>query len=103
MVFSNLGVKQHRQGVGYSRLHKGLFAARANSKLPMYVSPIPDPMSWREDAFQLSLDILSIYAYPPFDHLGRVLLRVMLSWSHTMALVAPLWPQRSSLQTLWLF
>ena len=32
-----------------------LFTTRANAKLPVYMSPVPDPMAWKKDAFQHDL------------------------------------------------
>ena len=32
--------------------HLDLFAARVNVKLPLYVFPVPDPLAWKQDAFQ---------------------------------------------------
>ena len=48
----------------YSYPHIDLFATRANTKLPLYVSLIPDPMTWKQDAFQHLWDNLSVYAFP---------------------------------------
>ena len=36
----------------FGHLHIDLFATRANEKLPLYVSPGPDPMAWEQNAFQ---------------------------------------------------
>ena len=32
---------------------------KANAKLPIYVSPVPEPMMWKQDDFQHSLDNLN--------------------------------------------
>ena len=68
-----------------------LFATRAILKLPLYVSTFPDPVTLREDASQHSWNNLSIYAFPPFALLKRILLRVMISKTY-MILIIPLWP-----------
>ena len=36
------------------------FATRVNVKLPIYLSPIPDPVAWKENAFQYPWDYLSL-------------------------------------------
>ena len=33
----------------FGRPHLDLFATRANTNLPLYVSPVPDPLSWRQE------------------------------------------------------
>ena len=35
-----------------------LFPMKANAKLPIYVSPVPEPMMWKQDDFQHSWDNL---------------------------------------------
>ena len=58
-----------------------LFATRVNTKFPIYVLPISDTVSWKEDAFQHRWDDLSVCAIHPFTLLRQVVLRVMLSCS----------------------
>ena len=41
-----------------------LFATRWNFKLPLFVSPIPDPQAWSVDALTTSWEGLYAYAYP---------------------------------------
>ena len=56
----------------------------------LYMSPVLDPMSWEQDAFQQSQFLrVSLFAL-----LRQVLLRVMLSTNLSLVLVAPLWPQK---------
>ena len=43
--------------------HIDLFAT--NHKLPLYVSPVPDPNAWDTDALNISWMGLTAYAYPP--------------------------------------
>ena len=71
-----------------------LFATRADMKFPIYVSTIPDAMTWKGDAFQHQQNDLSICAFPPYVHLRQVLSKVMLSCSLSLILMAPFWPQR---------
>ena len=82
-IYREYGVSFHRS-----------FLTRVNTKLPLYVFPIPDPMAWKEDDFQHSWDDLSVYAFPPFTLLRQILLSVLISWKLSIILVAPLWPQK---------
>ena len=45
--------------------HVDLFATHLNHKLPLYVSPIPDPRVWDIDALNINWTNLTAYAYPP--------------------------------------
>ena len=45
--------------------HVDLFATHLNHKLPLYVSPVPDPKAWDIDALNLNWMGLTAYAYPP--------------------------------------
>ena len=58
--------------------HLNLFVTRVNTRLPLYISPVPDLMAWKQDAFQHPWDHLSAYAFLPFARLRPVLLRVLL-------------------------
>ena len=62
----------------YGYPHVDLFANKVNTKLPLYMSPVFYHMAWKQDAFQLQWDGLSIYIFSPFSLLRQVLLRVML-------------------------
>ena len=73
--------------------HLDLFATHANAKLPLYVSPVPDPMAWKQCTFQRPWDHLSAYALPRFALLRQVLSRV-LSTGLSLVPVALLWPQK---------
>ena len=42
-----------------------LFATRWNDKLPLFVSPIPDPSAMAADTLLMSWKALWAYAYPP--------------------------------------
>ena len=70
-----------------------LFATALNHRLPLYVSPLPDPKAWRRDAFSFLWEGLDLYAFPPFALLRSVLVRVRDSRCVRVTLVAPLWPQ----------
>ena len=70
-----------------------LFAAAMTHRLPVYFSPMFDPMSAGTDAMLQSWDGLQAYAFPPFSLLPRVLAKVRASRNLELTLVAPFWPQ----------
>lgn len=78
----------------WGRPHVDLFATAENAKLPVYVSPLPDPQAWREDALSFSWANLWVYAFPPIPLLGEILHRVALHPCE-MVLIAPAWPTQS--------
>ena len=49
-----------------------LLATRLNIKLPLYVSPIPDPQAWAIDALNIPWENLVAYAFPPTALLPKV-------------------------------
>ena len=77
----------------FGRPHLDLFATRANTKLPLYVFPVPNPLAWKQDAFQHPWDHLSTYAFLPFALLRQVLSRVLALTGLSLVLVALLWLQ----------
>ena len=64
--------------------HMDLFATHLNHKLPLYVSPIPDPKAWDIDALNIDWTGLTAYAYPPTALLHRVIKKQAMQLSdHT--------------------
>ena len=53
--------------------HVDLFATHLNHKLPLYVSPVPDPRAWDIDALNINWVGLTAYAYPLTALLHRVI------------------------------
>ena len=53
--------------------HVDWFANHLNHKLPLYVSPIPDPKAWDIDALNINFTGLTAYAYPPMALLHRMI------------------------------
>ena len=53
--------------------HVDLFATHLNHKLPLYISPVPDPKAWDIDALNINWTGLTAYAYPPTALLHRVI------------------------------
>jgi len=70
-----------------------LFATRFSKRLPLFVSPFPDPEAWRINSLEISWSGLRAYAFPPFQLLGKVLRKAELErpW---LILVAPMWPSQ---------
>ena len=76
----------------WARPHVDLFATWLNHKLPMFVSPVPDPTAWAVDALSLSWENLDAYAFPPISLLNQVISKVMDQGCRRMILIAPGWP-----------
>ena len=53
--------------------HVDLFTTHLNHKLPLYVSPIPDPKAWDIDALNINWMGLTAYASPPTALLHKVI------------------------------
>ena len=56
--------------------HVDLFATHLNHKLPLYVSPIPDPRAWDIDALNINWTNLTAFAYPPTALLHKVIQKI---------------------------
>ena len=70
-----------------------LFATNLNTKLPTYVSPIPDPQAWVVDALNISWKNIIGYTFPPTALLPRVVQK-LLSQECRLILIAPGWPTK---------
>ena len=89
MVTASTGVQTDLPEVAHSSLD--LFATHLNHKLPLYVSPIPDPGAWDIDALNINWTGLTAYAYPPMVLLHRVIQEIRQC--HCLIIViAPGWP-----------
>ena len=71
--------------------HVDLFATHLNHKLPLYVSPVPDPNAWDIDDLNLNWMGLTAYAYPPTALLHRVIQK-MRQCHCLIIVIAPGWP-----------
>ena len=79
--------------------HVDLFATRLNTKLPTFVSLVPDPQVLAVDALSLSWQNLWAYAFPLHQLLTKVL--IYLPKSNTqLLLMAPAWPAQLWFQDL---
>ena len=68
--------------------HVDLFATRWNTKLPAFMSPVPDPQVLAMDALSLPWQDLWAYAFPPHQLLTKILIKLP-SPMHSSSL----WPQ----------
>ena len=68
-----------------------LFATRFNHRLPLYVSPVPDPNALAVDALTIEWSSLLAYAFPPLPIMGKVVRKAKVDRA-TLILVAPNWP-----------
>lgn len=71
-----------------------LFATRFNHRLPIYVSPVPDPHALAVDALELSWVGLDAYAFPPLPLIQRVL-RKAEEDGPRLILILPHWPAQA--------
>ena len=71
-----------------------LFATALSYRLPVYFSPLSDPMAAGTAAFLQDWDGLQAYAFPPFALIRQVLNKLMSSRGTYLTLVAPYWPQK---------
>ena len=69
-----------------------LFATRFNNKLPLFVSPVPDPRATAIDALSLPWGDLDAYAFPPTTILGKVVEMLQDCPCKRLILIAPGWP-----------
>lgn len=78
----------------FPSLNVDLFASRLSHQLPRYFSWRPDPQAEATDAFLQNWEVISGYANPPWNLIGRVLSTVEDQRSRTI-LVAPIWPSQA--------
>ena len=84
-VFQALCSRWHRPQID-------LFATRFNNKLPLFVSPVLDPMATAVDALSLSWENLDAYAFAPTAILGKVVEKLQDSPYQRLIIIAPGWP-----------
>ena len=71
--------------------HVDVFATHLNHKLPLYISPVPDPKAWYIDALNINWTNLTAYAYPPTALLHKVIQKI--KQCHCLIImIAPGWP-----------
>ena len=74
--------------------HIDMFATALNHRLPVYVSPVPDPQAWAIDAMVQPWDNMETYMYPPTSLLRLVINKITHSQNLHVVLIAPMWPQQ---------
>ena len=76
-----------------------LFATKFSKRLPLYVSPVPDPQATHIDALGMDWSNLQAYAFPPWSILPAVLEKARREGPR-LILVAPFWPAKPWFPTL---
>ena len=66
-----------------------LFATRYTRRLPVFVSPVPDPEALDVDALSISWERLDAYAFPPVVIMTSVLRKFRETKSCRLILIAP--------------
>jgi ribonuclease HI len=72
-----------------------LFATRFNNKLPLFVSPVPDPKALAVDAMSMDWARRNCYAFPPTACIPQVLRKLLEAPGCRLMLVAPYWPTKT--------
>ena len=66
-----------------------LFAYRTNAQLPQYYSWKPDPAAKAVDAFSVAWTQDKPYLFPPFNLIGRALMKIQTEAIEFACLIAP--------------
>ena len=64
-------------------------------RLQAFVSPFPNPMALKSDAFLFNLDHLELYTFPPTAILCKVINKLLLAQVSSLILIARSGPSRS--------
>ena len=72
-----------------------MFATLSNSHLPRFMSPVPEPRALAVDALSQDWQGRSMYMFPPFPQLNRVMQKLRSTQAAEVILVAPWWPSQS--------
>ena len=80
----------------WGQLHVDLYSlpCTESARLPVFVSPLPEPEAWRNDALSFPSTGLWAYAFPPTPLIPAVLQRVQTTQCQ-LILIAPAWPTQS--------
>jgi hypothetical protein len=78
----------------FPQMEIDLFATHLNNRLPVFVSPVPDPSALAVDALSFDWSNLDLYAFPPTPLIPKVLQRLE-PFACKMTLKAPLRWNRS--------
>ena len=74
--------------------HRDRSASRLSHQIKTYFSWRPDPLRQAADAFQQNWFHKSLYAFPPFCMIPKVLSKVRKDKVPMMILVTPAWPSQ---------
>ena len=69
-----------------------MFATLSNSHLPRFMSPVPEPRALAVDALSQDWQGRSVYMFPPFPLLSKVVQKLRSTQVAEVILVAPWWP-----------
>ena len=72
-----------------------MFVTLSNSHLPRIMSPVPEPRALAVDALSQDWQGRSMYMFPPFPLLNRVMQKLRSTQAAEVILVAPWWPSQS--------
>ena len=72
-----------------------MFATVSNSHLPRFMSPVPEPQALAVDALSQDWQWRSMYMFPPFSLLNKVIQKLRSTQAAEVILVAPWWPKQS--------
>ena len=72
-----------------------MFVTASNSHLPWFMSPIPEPRALAVDALSQDWQGRSMYMFPPFPLLNKVIQKVRSTQAAEVILIAPWWPKQS--------
>ena len=72
-----------------------MFATVSNSHLPWFMSPIPEPRALAVDALSQDWQGRSVYMFPPFPLLNKVIQKLRSTQAAKVVLIAPWWPSQS--------
>ena len=72
-----------------------MFATVSNSHLPRFMSPLPEPRAQAVDALSQDWQGRSVYMFPPFPLLNKVIQKLRSTKAAEVVLIAPWWPSQS--------
>ena len=72
-----------------------MFSTLLNSHLPRFMSPIPEPRALAVDALFQDWQGRSMYMFPPFPLLNKVIQKLRSTQAAEVVLIAPWWPSQS--------
>ena len=72
-----------------------MIATLSNSHLPQFMSPIPEPRALAVDALSQDWQGRSMYMFPPFPLLSKVIQKLRSTQMAEVVLIAPWWPNQS--------